>query len=147
MASGMREIAMTTADAANVCTVASELDSSMSESMGRLQDTSAGVAEIVQMIGSIAAQTNLLALNASIEAARAGDAGRGFAVVALEVKELSRKTGEATRRAADLMQAIEENTASGATETTAVAETTRESAARLSEMSEALRTVVRQFQL
>jgi len=39
---------------------------------------------------------NLLALNASIEAARAGEAGRGFAVVAGEVKELAKKTSDAT---------------------------------------------------
>ena len=112
MTASMREIAVTTAEAASVCAAASEAAISMSASMEQLQDTSAGVAEIVRMIGSIAEQTNLLSLNATIEAARAGEAGRGFAVVAAEVKELSRETAGATRRAAELLTAIEGGTAS-----------------------------------
>lgn len=64
--------------------------------MGRLKNSSSEIGEIVKLITGIAEQTNLLALNATIEAARAGDAGRGFAVVAAEVKDLARKTGEAT---------------------------------------------------
>jgi methyl-accepting chemotaxis protein len=112
MADSMREIAVTTADAAMVCASAAELAATMSASMTGLQDTSAGVAEIVMMIGAIAEQTNLLALNATIEAARAGDAGRGFAIVASEVKELSRETADATHKAAALLAAIEGGTAS-----------------------------------
>ncbi|MDX6244990.1 MAG: methyl-accepting chemotaxis protein [Frankiales bacterium] len=112
MADSMREIAVTTADAATVCASAAELATTMSASMAGLQNTSAGVAEIVTMIASIAEQTNLLALNATIEAARAGDAGRGFAIVAAEVKDLSRETAEATHRAAALLAAIEDGTAS-----------------------------------
>lgn len=118
MAASMREIAVTTADAANVCAAASELASSVSTSMAQLQDTSVGVAEIVRMIGSIAEQTNLLALNATIEAAHAGEAGRGFGVVAAEVKELSSETAEATMRAAQLLAAIDGGTAAAVTVTT-----------------------------
>jgi methyl-accepting chemotaxis protein len=112
MADSMREIAVTTAEAATVCLSAAELAGTMSSSMERLQGTSVGVADIVAMIGDIAEQTNLLALNATIEAARAGDAGRGFAVVASEVKDLSRQTAEATQRAVALLAAIEGGTAS-----------------------------------
>ncbi|MDX6227715.1 MAG: hypothetical protein QOI76_1105 [Frankiales bacterium] len=206
MADSMREIAVTTADAALVCASAAELAGTMSVSMEQLQLSSVGVAEIVEMIGAIAEQTNLLALNATIEAARAGDAGRGFAVVAAEVKDLSRQTGEATRKAAELLTAIESGTAkavdvagdigtvldeisrhqqtisaaveentvigaevargvtqaaagsgqiaqsigtvaTAAQETTAVAVTTRESAERLSAMSDTLRALVGEFRI
>jgi len=54
------------------------------------------VEDIVGLISDIANKTNLLALNATIEAARAGDYGKGFAVVAGEVKDLAKKTTEAT---------------------------------------------------
>ena len=68
--------------------------------ISRLKDSSDRISEVVRLIDGIARQTNLLALNATIEAARAGDAGRGFAVVAQEVKQLSARTGEATKEIA-----------------------------------------------
>ncbi|MHC1999446.1 methyl-accepting chemotaxis protein [Methylobacterium sp. CM6241] len=61
-----------------------------------LQERIAGIGQISDLIGTIAAQTNLLALNATIEAARAGNAGRGFSVVAAEVKDLSNRVSTAT---------------------------------------------------
>jgi len=62
----------------------------------KLNQSSKSIYTIVDIIKHIANQTNMLALNAAIEAAGAGEAGKGFSVVASEVKELSRKTTDAT---------------------------------------------------
>jgi methyl-accepting chemotaxis protein len=67
-----------------------------SRAVTHLGQSSADIGQVVSVIANVAQQTNLLALNAAIEAARAGEAGKGFAVVAHEVKELARKTAQAT---------------------------------------------------
>ncbi len=65
--------------------------------MGRIEQASGEIGQIINVIDEIAFQTNLLALNAGVEAARAGDAGKGFAVVAQEVRELAQRSATAAK--------------------------------------------------
>ena len=67
------------------------------DAVEKLYDGSKNIAEINELITSIAGQTKLLALNAAIEAARAGEQGKGFAVVADEVRKLAEQSEQAAQ--------------------------------------------------
>ncbi len=87
--------------------------SSAIAAMGRIEEASRQIEQIIEVIDEIAFQTNLLALNAGIEAARAGDAGKGFAVVAQEVRELAQRSAGAAREIKDLINKSTNEVATG----------------------------------
>ena len=99
----------------------------MAASMAEIKGSSEKIARIIKVIDEISFQTNILALNAAVEAARAGEAGMGFAVVADEVRNLAQRCAQAARDTAGL---IEDSI-----------RTSKDGAARLNDMSEAMRRI------
>ncbi len=82
-----------------------------SDAVGRLDKRSQEIGQILKVIDEVTDQTGLLALNAAILAAQAGEHGKGFAVVAEEIKDLAERTASSTKEIADLIAAVQEETA------------------------------------
>ena len=126
-ASGMEELAGTVKQNADNCNLASGLAQNAEkvaregasavhgvvEGMGKIDQSSKRMADIIGTIEGIAFQTNILALNAAVEAARAGEQGRGFAVVAGEVRSLARRSAEAAKEIKSLISASVERVDGG----------------------------------
>lgn len=97
LAAGMQEQADAQArHAGQIADATSQLATSLTAIVVRLQTSSSNVQEVAKEIARIADQTRILAINASIEASRAGEQGRAFNVVAHEVQKLADETRRST---------------------------------------------------
>jgi len=85
--------------------------SQLQDRVSRLSEKSQSIDEIVQVITSVAEQTGLLSLNAAIIAAQAGEQGKAFSVVAEQVSALADRSHRSAREIADLIGAVQEDTA------------------------------------
>ncbi|MBU9810128.1 Tar ligand binding domain-containing protein [Rahnella sp. C60] len=92
------------ADASNKAQKGGNIVADVVSTMDKISRSSTKIAEITNVINSIAFQTNILALNAAVEAARAGEQGRGFAVVASEVRNLAQRSAQAAKEIEALIE-------------------------------------------
>lgn len=125
--------------------VASEVGN-MAQELALLQEESARIGSVLDVIKGIAEQTNLLALNAAIEAARAGEQGRGFAVVADEVRALAHRTQQSTVEIQSMVEGLQSKSTNAVNSITKGNELTQESLAQSSEVVTALDKIGLSFQ-
>lgn len=103
---GAREIQMISETILRLADMMEQMQGKMTE----LDQSSARIASVTDVIKEIASQTNLLALNAAIEAARAGESGRGFGVVAEEVKKLASHSEQSVQEISAMITLTKQNT-------------------------------------
>jgi len=113
----------------------------MASDLALLQEESARIGSVLDVIRGIADQTNLLALNAAIEAARAGEQGRGFAVVADEVRALAHRTQESTVEIQSMVEGLQEKSTNAVNAISRGQSLTQDSLAQSEEVVTALEQV------
>jgi methyl-accepting chemotaxis protein len=123
-AAGQAELRAT--DASKIASHGGSVVSEMVTTMGRIEEASARIGDIIGVIDGIAFQTNILALNAAVEAARAGEQGRGIAVVAQEVRSLAQRSAQAAREVKDLVESTVASVEAGSGQVRHAGETMRE---------------------
>ncbi|MDY6990367.1 MAG: methyl-accepting chemotaxis protein [Thermodesulfobacteriota bacterium] len=93
-------------DAVAVAVEGGETVERTTQAMNDMAEGSRKIVEMMDLINEITFQTNLLSINAAVEAARAGEQGRGFAVVANEVRNLAKRSSEASKDIQGLVRDI-----------------------------------------
>jgi len=109
--------------------------------MSGISESSKKIAEITNVINSIAFQTNILALNASVEAARAREQGRGFAVVAGEVRNLASRSADAAKEIRSLISDSQTHVNEGSELAQQAGETMDEIATEVLRMTKLMREI------
>lgn len=141
--SGAKEAELGVELAANATAEAAAVISEMGRAMESIDANTKKVAGILKVMDEIAFQTNLLALNASVEAARAGQAGMGFAVVAEEVRSLAKRSAEAARETAALVETARSKSDEGRR----LSERARAAVQSIAAQSQGIQAVVRRVNL
>lgn len=153
--SGSQEVRKSSEEA-SVCS--GEGSETMSEAVGRmdsiaaqvhdldkvirlLDERSAAIGEIAEVMTGIAQQTNILSINAAIEASRAGEQGRGFAVVAHEVKKLAEQSRQSAEEIREMIGLIQTETVSAVRVTDAVVNGVSEGSASIRRAGDLFETI------
>lgn len=111
-----------------------ENNRTIGERIGELKTHTERIAEILEVIKSIADRSDLLALNASLEGMRAGEAGKGFTLVAAEMRRLAENIKESIGDIKELVSDIRESSMASAMATdegTRLSEKTTDSALKI----------------